>query len=110
MILFLACFAHGAAASAAGLEDTRYAVVLNERLVAEGVAGELPRSAVEGALNEALLSKGVTLIDAEQTRALRASLDPRAILDGKSLGPITTADADVVVVGVVLGSVTRPST
>lgn len=98
----------GAGPSVAQAQSLRHAVVLDERLVVEGAAGQIDRTAVSTALSEALLEQGVTLIDADQSRALRQSVDPQALLDGQQLGPVTASDADVLVVGVVLGSITRP--
>lgn len=93
---------------ALGAGPLRHAVVLDERVTLEGSATPLPGGAVEAALGEALLAQGVTVIDAAQTRALRASIDPRAVVGGAGLGAITAQDADVIVAGVVSGAVTRP--
>ncbi|MCK6551241.1 hypothetical protein L6R52_35730 [Myxococcota bacterium] len=94
--------------AASGAGPLRYAVALDERITVEGSATALERRSVEAALAEALLAKGLTLVDAEQSRAVRKAVDPRAVLNGGPLGPVTTADADVVVVGLVTGTVSKP--
>ncbi len=86
----------------------RHAVVIDERLVVDGPSKDVQRSTVEGALLEKLVEQGVTLVDPAQSQAIRKALDPHAIVNGADLGTVTTADADVIVAGVVLGSANRP--
>ena len=105
-LIFLLALAPAQLAFAAG--PLRHAVVLDERVTLEGQAAPVGPGAVEAALGEALLAKGFTVVDAAHTRALRKSVDPRALVGGAGLGPLTTEDTDVIVAGIVTGSLSRP--
>lgn len=97
--------------SSATAGPLRYAIVLDEHLVVAGTPGHSERNDVAGALGEMLLGRGAVLVDAAQTRALRKSLGPdlvRAAESGEALGPVTSADADLLVTGTVLGSIDQP--
>jgi tetratricopeptide (TPR) repeat protein len=94
--------------SLAAATDLRYAVVLKERYVTQPEASPQERAIFEGALLEALGAQGVTLVDAEQSRRIRAAIDPESVIAGAGDAVITTADADLIVVGVIYGSVSRP--
>lgn len=96
------------AATDAQAARLRYAVVLEESLT--GVAGapeSASRDSVQGALGQALLAEGAVLVDADQTRALRAALG-KGIQGSGGIGPVTASDADLLVAGGVRGSFSRP--
>lgn len=86
----------------------RYAIALDERIVVEDGSKSPKEDVLAAALAGALVERGAVLVDAEQTRALRAALRDNTAEGEPVLGPVTASDADFLVVGTVLGTISQP--